>query len=663
MPSDFPWQVILMGPENWTEWLNQLKIYAMGAGADQYLQNTATGADPFNDLRPPAKPDWRIADDLTMRRYTYEFDDYKKEADLVRDVNNFMMETVGQHYHVHFLDHRSPLSWIEALKAHLLPDSIDRDELALAFIQAVTADTQMMTNNTVKWIAEWEKLKIKVINTIYERRLPAFFMQAVRYQYPEFYNAWFPDVTRNRKDATIEALLTNFRTNRFGMRSHIALVDTSLSLPFALAQGAKQLTASGSNSRDNSYNTFQGNSDEGGKDNSKRKAGNPFEDCNCICGFYHPTSQCFLINPDKRPDGYVAQQWKLDKVNEDADRLCQRTRIEAEIGHPIPRQNIQKFTVAATANAATVIPTAPTVTGSRAMSDPVGNLPPDYRHMIPRPMSMSATESTLPGPMVDRDWTIFDSGTQRYIIMNAPESSVDFQPFQSRHCVLHGDSHTLISGPEGEHEIESGVQSVSSSNSISSRSLVVSSAPVELLHARLGHPGRAEIDIYHTPFLDSARDSATHDGQTVIIPPESLIPTPAPTPEHQCRHDEMGGDASEGLRDATQTVDIPFQQPPIITAPHIENLPLGQSVQKAGHDHDECPAKSQDTTLHACGINTDLRESNIIIEKREYNAQAMIIDTDNIPMVPFNFSFTVVWDPGGLPKMTGKCLWHRPDWG
>ena len=28
MPSDFPWQVILMGPENWTEWLNQLKIYA-----------------------------------------------------------------------------------------------------------------------------------------------------------------------------------------------------------------------------------------------------------------------------------------------------------------------------------------------------------------------------------------------------------------------------------------------------------------------------------------------------------------------------------------------------------------------------------------------------------------------------------------------------------
>ena len=349
-------------------------------------------------------------------------------------------------------------------------------------------------------------------------------MQAVQYQYPEFYNAWFPDVTRNRKDATIEALLANFRTNRFGMRSQIALVDTSFSLPFAPAQGAKQLTASGSNSRDNSYNIFQANSDEGGKDNLKRKAGNPLEDGNCICGFYHPISQCFLINPNKRPAGYVAQQWKLDKVNEDADRLCQRTRIEAEIGHPIPRQNIQKFTVAATApstaNAATVIPTASTlqpqkdgftVTGSRAMSDPVGNLPPDYRHMIPRPMSMSATESTLPslislqtnyvpGPMVDRDWTIFDSGTQRHIIMNAPESSVDFQPFQSQHCVLRGDTYTPISGPEGE----------------SSRSLVVSSAPVELLHAHLGHPGHAEIDIYHTPLLDNARDSATHDGQDTL---------------------------------------------------------------------------------------------------------------------------------------------------
>src|ERR1700727_2971742 len=110
-------------------------------------------------------------------------DDYKKESDLIRDVNDFMMKTVGQHYHVHFLDHRSPLARIEALKTHLLPDSIDRDELARTFIQTVTADTQMMTNNTVKWVAEWEKLKVKVINTVYEKRLPAFFMRAVQHQY------------------------------------------------------------------------------------------------------------------------------------------------------------------------------------------------------------------------------------------------------------------------------------------------------------------------------------------------------------------------------------------------------------------------------------------------------------------------------------------------
>ena len=105
-----------------------------------------------------------------MRRYAYEFDDCKKEADLIRDVNDFMMKTVGQHYHVHFLDHLSPIARIEALKTHLLPDSIDRDELARTFIQTVTADTQMVTNNTVKWVAEWEKLKVKVINTVYEKR-------------------------------------------------------------------------------------------------------------------------------------------------------------------------------------------------------------------------------------------------------------------------------------------------------------------------------------------------------------------------------------------------------------------------------------------------------------------------------------------------------------
>jgi hypothetical protein len=233
MPLDFAWRVILMGPENWTEWLNQLKIYATNANADQYLEETAIGTDPFDNLQPPAKPNWTAADDITMRRYTYEFDDYKKEADLIRDVNDFMMKTVGQHYHVHFLDHRSPLARIEALKTHLLPDSIDRDELARTFIQTVTADTQMMTNNTVKWVAEWEKLKVKVINTVYEKRLPAFFMRAIQHQYPEFYNAWFPDVTRNRKDATIEALLTDFRTNCLGMRSQIAPITTSLSQSFA----------------------------------------------------------------------------------------------------------------------------------------------------------------------------------------------------------------------------------------------------------------------------------------------------------------------------------------------------------------------------------------------------------------------------------------------
>jgi hypothetical protein len=126
----------------------------------------------------------------------------------------------------------------------------------------------------------------------------------------------------------------------------------------------------------------------------------------------------------------------------------------------------------------------------------------------------------------------------------------------------------------------------------------------------------------------------------------------------------MGGSVSESLRDATQTVDIPFQQPPIISSLHMENLPLSQPIQKAAHDRDECPAKNQNTALHACENNTDLWES-ITVEKCEYkpyNAQAMTIYTNNIPFVPFHFSFAVVWDPGGLSKMTGKCLWHRPDW-
>ena len=76
MPSDFTSRVILMGPENWTEWHNQLKIYATGAGADQYLKNTATGADPFVSLQPPAKPDWRTADRAPKGIKEYEYCPY-----------------------------------------------------------------------------------------------------------------------------------------------------------------------------------------------------------------------------------------------------------------------------------------------------------------------------------------------------------------------------------------------------------------------------------------------------------------------------------------------------------------------------------------------------------------------------------------------------------
>ena len=145
-------------------------------------------------------------------------------------------------------------------------------------------------------------------------------------------------------------------------------------------------------------------------------------------------------------------------------KIGRRTRIEAEIGHPIPHQGIQKPMTAATASltATTVTPTAPTpqlqadgftFTGSWAVTNPVSNLPRDYRHIIPRPMPMSASElpplislqtNDVPGPMVYRDWTIFDSGTRRHI-MNAPESFVDFQ---SQHFVLHGDPSLAREQPE-----------------------------------------------------------------------------------------------------------------------------------------------------------------------------------------------------------------------
>ena len=132
---------------------------------------------------------------------------------------------------------------------------------------------------------------------------------------------------------------------------------------------------------------------------------------------------------------------------------------------------------------------------------------------------------------------------------------------------------------------------------------------------------------------------------------------PDPTPERRCLYEEMDGDTSEGLRILHK--HIPSQQPPIILPLHMENIPLSQPIQ--------CPAKSQNTALMrvksmpTCGSPTSPSK----LEKpqcKPYNTRAMTIDTSNILMVPFHFSFAVVWDPGGLSKMIGKCLWHHQDW-
>jgi hypothetical protein len=85
------------------------------------------------------------------------------------------------------------------------------------------------------------------------------------------------------------------------------------------------------------------------------------------------------------------------------------------------------------------------------------------------------------------------------------------------------------------------------------------------------------------------------------------------------------------------------------------NLPPSHPIPEA--DRDKRPAESKNAALHASEINVDLLEPNILVGKRErkpYNPHAMNVDTSNIPIVPFHFSFAVVWDPGGFSKMIEK---------
>jgi len=263
---------------------------------------------------------------------------------------------------------------------------------------------------------------------------------------------------------------------------------------------------------------------------------------------------------------------------------------------------------------------------------------------------MSASESELPplislqtnyvpGPMVYRDWTIFDSGTQRHI-MNAPESFVDFQPFQSQHFVLHGDTYTpvlgqgttriIATGPEGEvgcvmhdvlfipgfianivsmdiikskgyiwdHEIdwviccrtrkpmwkihhEHGQNFISRKEPIPAPSIPVSLQATLVQLNSTGNNEKEQPEIDTPSYLHDAqlRGSPTHGGQDtpinihhqqrraisppqVVTPPDSLMPTPDPTPtlERQRLDEQTGGhlyDTSDGLGYANGGYTIP----------------------------------------------------------------------------------------------------------
>jgi hypothetical protein len=142
------------------------------------------------------------------------------------------------------------------------------------------------------------------------------------------------------------------------------------------------------------------------------------------------------------------------------------------------------------------------------------------------------------------------------------------------------------------------------------------------------------------------REKARNEHQTTLRSTDVKAIHPRPVRDRNVCQQRAQASQAEDDHQHTHDMNISADQ---------LNLPPSQPIPEA--DRDKRPAKSKNAALRASEINVDLLEPNIIVGKRErkpYNPHTMTVDTSNIPMVPFHFSFAVAWDPGDFLKMIEK---------
>ena len=127
--------------------------------------------------------------------------------------------------------------------------------------------------------------------------------------------------------------MANFRVARYGIAQNLTIIPGTAPMSFATDSGPPPTTG---RQKGRGGNKGSSNNNERGRKREGRKR-EPGKDGNCWCGFLHKYADCYVMNPLKRPDGFIVTQAKLDSLNTLIDGSNCRQAVERAIGHPIPR--------------------------------------------------------------------------------------------------------------------------------------------------------------------------------------------------------------------------------------------------------------------------------------------------------------------------------------
>lgn len=456
-------RLILTGPEVWSEWKTQLEVYAASIRAQGYLVVSETdNVDKYNTVREPTIPS-SVTED-SARLYHLQREVFTIEDQRIQKLNDFIATTISPSYLTFLVGQPSPYGRVQALVEHLEPDSVDRDAVIQSHIQNLGSSLPKHTDID-KWLSEWESLAQKADGTIWGTgyRMQTAFLVSIQKQYPEFYASWSGDVQKKLSTATLKKIMANFRVARYGIAQNLTIIPGTAPMSFATDSGPPPTTG---RQKGRGGNKGSSNNNERGRKREGRKR-EPGKDGNCWCGFLHRYADCYVMNPLKRPDGFIVTQAKLDSLNTLIDGSNCRQAVERAIGHPIPRTaNPDNNSPNANALHPDLVLPASFAT-SFALTSQTGYADHDsdhdteieevYRDSIPQTMPQSTYEASFPefislfskvptGPNTAyRNWTIFDSGTICHVYHD-PNVFRDFVPFNKAHYIYHGDSCSLIQG-------------------------------------------------------------------------------------------------------------------------------------------------------------------------------------------------------------------------